>query len=320
VENTVYPLYVLFFLAAGRDLHVEALAGAGLLGALFIGARAAGKLLGARLGLRVARLEAGLPRSLGAGLLCQAGIALGLVKALEGIAPAATSALRQVVVASVVVFELVGPWLLRRTVVRAGEVKLANLVPQAEATGFEALRWVGLELRRNLGRLRAGGLAPGETTRVAHVMRRRPQVLMASLPFERVLKALGETGAELVPVLDGTGRFEGVISYEEVKNALYDPVLRGLVIAEDLTIPVDDPLAPDAPLSEALERMDLHRVHSWPVVAEGCLLGMVRRSDIYGTLRRAVTATAAPPSDAQGADPRPGSADDARGPAKRDRS
>jgi Kef-type K+ transport system membrane component KefB/CBS domain-containing protein len=288
LENTVYPLYVLFFIGAGRDLEIGALAHAGWLGLFFISARAAGKLGGAWLGLRLSGWNQELPPSLGRGLLCQAGVALGLVGALESVAPDATRELRQVVIASVVVFELIGPWLVRRTAVSAGEVKLVNLVPHAEATGYQALRWVSLEIRRNLG-LIGGGMVSGDGTRtVAHVMQRRPQTVAAGLSFERVLKALGETGAEMVPVLDGDGRFEGVISYDEVKNALYDPALRDLVIASDLATALPDPLAPDAPLAEALEHMDAMKVHSWPVVDAGLLVGVVRRSDVYRLVRRDV--------------------------------
>jgi Kef-type K+ transport system membrane component KefB len=286
LENTVYPLYVLFFIGAGRDLHIGSLGHVGWLGILFVAARAIGKLAGARVGLRVAHLEEGLPNFLGAGLLCQAGVALGLVAALESAAPEATTDLRQVVVASVVVFELVGPWLVRQTAVRAGEVKLANLVPVAEATGFRALHWVWLEIRRNLGLLRADVLAPDGAPRVRHVMQRRPQTVSESLSFDLVLKALGETGSELLPVLDPTGRFSGIISYDEVKNTLYDPMLRGLVIAGDLTTSVPDALGPDETLTHALELLDRHRVHAWPVVEDDRLVGMVRRSDLYGLMRR----------------------------------
>jgi CBS domain-containing protein len=77
-----------------------------------------------------------------------------------------------------------------------------------------------------------------------------------------------------------------VISYEEVKNTLYDPILRDLVIAEDLTSGVDDPLSPDATLASALEAFDRHRVQSWPVVQGEQLLGIVRRTDIYALMRR----------------------------------
>lgn len=292
MENTVYPLYVLFFIAAGRDLHVEALATAGLLGVLFVVARAAGKLAGVRLGLRLTHWQDELPQGLGAGLLCQAGVALGLVTALASLAPDATHELRHVVVASVVVFELLGPWLLRRTVVRAGEVKLANLLPHPEATGAEALRWVANELRRNLG-LSQGAALDGseEGPTVETVMRRRPASIPEALPFQGVLKVLAETHADLLPVVDAEGRFRGVVSYEEVKHALYDPALRDIVIAGDLTTPVNDPLTPDTPLAQALEWLDRRGANSWPVVKEGRLVGVVRRSDAYGLVRRGLAAS-----------------------------
>jgi Kef-type K+ transport system membrane component KefB/CBS domain-containing protein len=286
LENTVYPVYVLFFIAAGRDLHLDALAQGGALALLFTAARAGGKIYGARLGLEWTGLADALPRWLGTGLLCQAGIALGLVASLEMLAPAETVHLRQVVVASVVVFELIGPLLVRQLAVRAGEVTLANLLPHAEAKGAEALRWVILELRRNLGLLKAGPLTAGGATSVEHVMRRRPRFVAESLSFEHVLKALGETGADLLPVIDREGRFAGVISYEEVKSALYDPVLRGLVVAGDLTSRIDDALGPADSLARALEVLDRHRVQSWPVVVEGQLLGIVRRTDLYAMMRR----------------------------------
>jgi Kef-type K+ transport system membrane component KefB/CBS domain-containing protein len=286
LENTVYPLYVLFFIGAGRDLHVEALGGAGLLGLLFIVARAAGKTLGARVGLRLAGLREDLPDGFGMGLWCQAGVALGLVATLEAAHPDATLELRNVVIASVVFFELIGPLLVRRTVVGAGEVKLANLVPRPEATGSNAFRWVWLEIRRNLGILGEGEPATEGGPSVRHAMRRRPAVLLESLAFERVLKALAETHADLLPVVDAEGRFKGIISYDEVKNALYDPALRALVIAEDLTTRVEDALDPNAPLPAALEIMDRHQVHSWPVVEGDQLLGMMRRSDAYALMRR----------------------------------
>lgn len=300
VENTVYPLYVLFFIGAGRDLHVDALAAAGALGVLFVAARSLGKLAGARLGVRLARREGELPATLGAGLLCQAGVALGLVAALEASAPEATAQLRNVVVASVVVFELIGPWLVRRSVIAAGEVKLANLLPHPEATGFEALRWVGVELRRNLGLLGRREPEGAAALTVSHAMRRRPDTLTDALSFDRVLKRLGETHADLLPVVDAEGRFHGVISYEEVKNTLYDPALRELVIAQDLTTPVPDPLDPELPLAAALELLDRRQVSSWPVVSDGRLVGMMRRSDAYAVMRRGLAARGTPVAPAAG--------------------
>jgi CBS domain-containing protein len=277
---------VLFFIAAGRNLHIEALAQGGALMVLFVVARVAGKLLGSRLGLRLTGLEDSLPSTLGTGLLCQAGIALGLVATLEADVPGPTAQLRQIVIASVVVFELCGPWFVRQLAVSAGEVKLANLLPHAEAKAAEALRWVYLELRRNLGLLKLDTDFGDAGPTVEHAMRRRPRYVSEALSFEKVLKLLGETGADLLPVVDSDGFFTGVISYEEVKNTLYDPVLRDLVIAEDLTSSIEDALEPDTSLAAALEILDRHRVQSWPVVLDDRLLGIVRRTDIYAMMRR----------------------------------
>ncbi len=219
-------------------------------------ARTAGKIGGVWLGLRLVPLEVELPRTLGVGLLCQAGIALGFVAALEGLVPELTADLRHVVVASVALFELLGPWLVRRTVVGAGEVKLGDLFPHAEASAPEALRWVFVEIRRNLGLGPGEGRVTGAAPVVRNAMRRRPDVIPEGAGFDQVLRLLGESPAALLPVVDGEGGFRGVISFDEVKNALYTPLLRDIVIARDLTEEVEDPLGPDDSLAEALERMD----------------------------------------------------------------
>jgi CBS domain-containing protein len=117
-------------------------------------------------------------------------------------------------------------------------------------------------------------------------MRRRPRVVSEALPFERVLKALGEAGTDMLPVVDAQDRFKGVISYEEVKNTLYDPSLRDLVVAEDLTSDIGGPLEPESSLADALEIMDRNHVHSWPVVEGERLLGMVSRTDLYSLMRK----------------------------------
>lgn len=297
VQAAAYPLYVLFFLASGRELHVEALAAVGGLGVLFVGARALGKLGGAWIGLRLAGWQHELPRSFGSGLLSQAGVALALATALEQAAPGRSAELRQVVLTSVVIFELAGPLLLRRMVVSAGEVKLANLVPHSEVSGPEAFRWVWTEMLRNLGIVRGTGDARGAEATVRDVMRRRPEVLPAEAPFSRVLHALAEPGSGDLPVVDAEGRLVGVISYDEVKSTFYDPGLRALLIAADLSVEVPDPLHPGDSLAHALELIDRRGATSWPVVEEERLVGSVRRADVYGLLHRSLSA----PPGARGA-------------------
>jgi len=125
-----------------------------------------------------------------------------------------------------------------------------------------------------------------------------------SLSFERVLKALGETGADLLPVIDHDAYFKGVISYEEVKNTLYDPFLRDLVIAEDLTSSVDDALDPGASLTKALEVLDRHRVPQMMARGNltGCLLSDIAKTQLIFAVNPALSRSPTE-ADFEGIDP-----------------
>ncbi|WP_419658029.1 cation:proton antiporter [Desulfosarcina variabilis] len=50
-----YPFYVLFFIMAGAELHLETLGQIGAIGMVYVAMRAIGKYSGCRLGARVAR-------------------------------------------------------------------------------------------------------------------------------------------------------------------------------------------------------------------------------------------------------------------------
>jgi len=289
LEGMVYPLYVLFFLGSGMHLDLHSLLGLGLLGVLFIGARVIGKILGTLFGIRLAGWKSDLPNFMGTGLLCQAGVALALIAILGQIPVVAesTANLRNVVLGSVVFFEVLGPYLCRLTVVKAGEVTLANLLPmQGAPKGRGAVREVRAELGRNLGVQDVKGLAGRGELNVRHCMRRVPPTVKTNLTFDLVLKTLSESGSDILPVVDGDGVLRGILSFREVQNLLYDPQLRELVIAEDLMLPIRDPLEPETPLSEALAILDSKHVQSWPVTEDGKLAGILKRQDAYSAIRK----------------------------------
>ncbi len=126
------PIYGIFFALAGAQLHIREIVAGGVVGTVFVLARAAGKLLGAWAGARRSHLDPRMKRFLGLGLLSQAGLAIGLAYLVQQDASLAIvrSLLINVVVASVVVNELIGPPLLRLVLTRAGEAG-------AEAAGVE---------------------------------------------------------------------------------------------------------------------------------------------------------------------------------------
>jgi Kef-type K+ transport system membrane component KefB/CBS domain-containing protein len=286
LERAVYPLYALFFVAAGSDLDVRSLGHMGALGVAFIGARIAGKVLGSIIGMRLGGFGRDLPPYLGMGLLCQAGVALGILAALEGVGGGEDlRSLTSVVLASVVFFELVGPWLTRRTVIQAGEVKLANLVFQRPGAG--GLREVRDELLRNLGADAVGRIQADAGLSVRHAMHRAPDVARSTLGFDAVLKLFAESGHDTITVVGAGFKPIGMIAFSDIQDILYDPSLRNLVIAEDLMQPLSLSVSPELALSEALQLMDDAHVHSVAVIEGERLAGLLTRRDVYSTLHRA---------------------------------
>jgi Kef-type K+ transport system membrane component KefB len=117
------PFYAIFFVLAGADLDLGLVGSLGLAGVVYLLGRAAGKLTGARLGARWLGMEPIVQRFLGLALMAQAGLAVGLVittqRRFADIAPAVTT----IVLASVVIYEMIGPISTRFALVRAGETR-----------------------------------------------------------------------------------------------------------------------------------------------------------------------------------------------------
>ncbi len=131
------PIYAAFFALAGTELDVRTLAQTGVLGAAYLLARAAGKYGGAYLGASLARDTAPTRKYLGLALLPQAGVAIGLILVLQD-TPAFTGLpyigkMVNIVLASILVNEVIGPPLTKLALVRSGSTKRKS----ARSTGRE---------------------------------------------------------------------------------------------------------------------------------------------------------------------------------------
>ena len=77
-----YPLYVVFFVIAGANLHIESLGHIGLLGVAYVIARTAGKFFGSIAGAKFGKFSGNRGKHIGMTLLSQAGVAIGLASYL----------------------------------------------------------------------------------------------------------------------------------------------------------------------------------------------------------------------------------------------
>ena len=123
VEGWTTPLNVLFFVLSGAelDLHVLASPVTILIGVIYIIARSAGKYLGSYYSCRLTKQPQPITNHLGITLLPQAGVALGMALTAATLPDGALA--RNVVLFAVLVYELVGPALTKRSLLAVGEIK-----------------------------------------------------------------------------------------------------------------------------------------------------------------------------------------------------
>lgn len=114
------PIYLVFFVVAGAEIHLDELTQVGVIGAAYAVARGVGKLGGAALGGLAGR-DWKLGFRTGAALLPHAGMAIALVALVVEQAPELGGTVSGVVLGSIVVFELAGPIAARRAIRSSGE-------------------------------------------------------------------------------------------------------------------------------------------------------------------------------------------------------
>jgi Kef-type K+ transport system membrane component KefB len=112
----------MFFLLAGYQCELQALTVLGGLGAAYIAARSIGLIVGGSVAASQAGATPVVAQRIGWCLLPQAGVALGLVLLVVERFPALGARILPLVLATTVVFELVGPPVTRWHLRRAGEL------------------------------------------------------------------------------------------------------------------------------------------------------------------------------------------------------
>ncbi len=123
VESWTTPLNILFFVISGAELDLQVLLQPVTLivGVIYILARSAGKYYGSRISCQMTQQPAPITKHLGITLLPQAGVALGMALTAASLADGALT--RNVVLFAVLVYELIGPSLTKRSLTAVGEIK-----------------------------------------------------------------------------------------------------------------------------------------------------------------------------------------------------
>ena len=117
------PIFMLFFVASGAELKLSALPAVGVAGIVYILVRVLGKMFGASLGAVISHADKKIRKYLGPALIPQAGVAIGLSLAASTAFPEYGTEIRTIILCGTLVYELVGPFISKTCLKKAGEIK-----------------------------------------------------------------------------------------------------------------------------------------------------------------------------------------------------
>ncbi len=123
IDDWTAPVFVLFFVLSGAELDMRILAQPTvlLIGVVYILFRSLGKYAGAYSSCAMTKCAPNITKYIGITLLPQAGVALGMAMTATQLSDGAV--VRNVVLFSVLVYELIGPALTKKALTAAGEIQ-----------------------------------------------------------------------------------------------------------------------------------------------------------------------------------------------------
>lgn len=134
IDRWTAPILILFFVISGAELELSIFKQGYivLIGAVYIIFRSLGKYFGARTSSAAVKCDKNIVKYLGITLLPQAGVALGMaLKAKE--LGSVGMVVANITLFSVLIYELVGPFLTKVALLKAGEIKPEDKVSARDA-------------------------------------------------------------------------------------------------------------------------------------------------------------------------------------------
>lgn len=129
IKTICLPIYIIFFVIAGINLHLHLLLSIGAIGIVYIICRSIGLIGGSYLGALLTKADHVIRDNIGLGILSQAGVAIGLsLLAYQKLSALGMEDIGSLVVTTVaatsVVFEIIGPLTARFALLRAKEIRI----------------------------------------------------------------------------------------------------------------------------------------------------------------------------------------------------
>ena len=124
-EKWSVPLYAVFFVISGARLELSVFKSSFVvvIGVVYILTRCVGKYFGASFSSSLMNCSPNVKKYLGITLFPQAGVALGMVVSAQSLGSEMGGLIRNIILFSVLIYELVGPMMTRNALMKAGEIE-----------------------------------------------------------------------------------------------------------------------------------------------------------------------------------------------------
>jgi len=264
VDRFTPPIYVLFFVLVGAKLNIWIVSPLfAIIAVVYVAARTIGKSIGSSLGARLTHAPENVRKYMKWCLLSQAGVAIGLSISSGQLFPRTLGpTVILVITATTFIVQLVGPVCVKHGVIMAGECGL-------DITEEDILR-----------QSVAADVIEGQ---------RLPEVLTDAAPFNRVIDCFGKQTALGCPVCDAGKRLVGVITIENLKDALILGEVADSLLACDLVSPSPVSCTPETPLRDVKDLFRKKGIETIPVLTdEGNVMGIIEERSIEKYFHRKI--------------------------------
>ena len=123
IDSITPSLFMMFFVLSGAELNINVLPTIGSVGIIYVVMRVIGKCVGAFTGAKLSHASADVSKYIGPCLVPQAGVAIGLSLVAQNSVPEFGSTIRAVILCATLIYELVGPFITKKTLMMAKEIK-----------------------------------------------------------------------------------------------------------------------------------------------------------------------------------------------------
>lgn len=121
------PIFIMFFVLSGAELQLNIILSIGIIGLIYALFRVVGKVLGAWFGAKISHADKKIAKYLGFTLIPQEGVSIGLsiaAASMFGTESELGAKIRVVILATVLIYELIGPIVTKITLKKAQEISV----------------------------------------------------------------------------------------------------------------------------------------------------------------------------------------------------